>query len=337
MILGPPFLSVAFVAVCGNEIRRVSLVEWVVLVMCIDVAHVYSTLFKTYLDPKERKEHGRMLVTIPVLGFLFLLLASIQSSLVFWRVLAYIAVFHFVRQQYGFMRLYSRHEEKASWIDTVAIHMAAIFPLVYWHTHDRAFQWFVAGDFLRFDSPGFYYATLAIYVVSMIAYLVKESFQIARSGIVNIPKQAILIGTAVSWYFGIVYYDGDLAFTITNVVSHGIPYIALVWLYGRKNAERSTEDGWLKRAFTIRWIPAFAGFLILLAFTEEGIWDALLWDEHRNLFAVFHWMLAPVRGGHSVWLLPLLALPQATHYILDAFIWRVRGTSNDWRSVLRLE
>jgi hypothetical protein len=36
---------------------------------------------------------------------------------VFWSVLAYIAVFHFIPQQYGFMRLYARRAKKWAWID----------------------------------------------------------------------------------------------------------------------------------------------------------------------------------------------------------------------------
>ena len=37
------------------------------------------------------------------------------GPLVFWRVLAYLAVFHFVRQQYGFMAVYARGDGRAKW------------------------------------------------------------------------------------------------------------------------------------------------------------------------------------------------------------------------------
>jgi hypothetical protein len=35
-----------------------------------------------------------------------------------------------------------------------------------------------------------------------------------------------------------------------------------------------------------------------------------------------------------IWLVPLLSLPQATHYALDALIWRFNGEKTDWRQVL---
>jgi len=31
---------------------------------------------------------------------------------------------------------------------------------------------------------------------------------------------------------------------------------------------------------------------------------------------------------------PLLALPQITHYLLDAFIWRLHRTDTDWKKIL---
>ena len=35
-----------------------------------------------------------------------------------------------------------------------------------------------------------------------------------------------------------------------------------------------------------------------------------------------------------VWLVPLLALPQITHYLLDAYIWRLGRPGTDWKAVM---
>jgi hypothetical protein len=67
----------------------------------------------------------------------------------------------------------------------------------------------------------------------------------------------------------------------------------------------------------------FIGTIITLSYFEEGLWDSLIWRDHEELFSIFnslpqvsnHWMLSV--------LVPLLALPQITHYILDGFIWRI--------------
>ena len=37
-----------------------------------------------------------------------------------------------------------------------------------------------------------------------------------------------MVGTALAWGGGIVWGRSDLAFTLSNVVAHGLPYVALV-------------------------------------------------------------------------------------------------------------
>jgi hypothetical protein len=73
--------------------------------------------------------------------------------------------------------------------------------------------------------------------------------------------------------------------------------------------------------------------LILFAFVEEGLWDGLVWREHLRLFPMFAWL--PQINGDAVLaiVVPLLTLPQLTHYIIDGVIWRLR-THPEWRRTL---
>ena len=52
---------------------------WVVLVLGIDVSHVWSTIFRTYLDKEERDKHRFLLGATPILAFsiLFILAFSV--------------------------------------------------------------------------------------------------------------------------------------------------------------------------------------------------------------------------------------------------------------------
>ena len=61
--------------------------------------------------------------------------------------------------------------------------------------------------------------------------------------------------------------------------------------------------------------------LLLVAFAEEWGWDRFVWHENGLFFPGPD--LFP-GGALLSFLVPLLALPQATHYALDAFIWKVR-------------
>ncbi|MFM8911462.1 MAG: hypothetical protein ACKOE6_00920 [Flammeovirgaceae bacterium] len=290
---------------------------WLLLVLGIDVSHVYSTSFRFFWEPTLLRRFQPHLIAIPVAALLLGIMLHSVSAHVFWRVMAYTAVFHFVRQQYGFVRLYSRTEtSKASkWIDAVSIYAATLYPLVYWHVHRTdQLSWFVPGDFVTInitDTRILWYLNGLIVCI----YLVKELLLSIQKGSVNIPKNGIMLGTFVSWYIGIVLANGDLTFTLLNVVAHGVPYMALVWLYGHRapNPQRVSvpwKDGLM-----------FLGVLLALAYLEEGLWDMFIWKDHRALFPVWQDLPQPPAWLVSV-LVPLLSLPQITHYILDGFIWK---------------
>lgn len=343
-IIGPAFWITATVLLMGEQIQGFETTPvwfWAVLVMGVDVSHVYSTLYRTYFDAAEFSARRWLYLGTPTLLFgLGCFLYWLGGGELFWRVLAYSAVFHFVRQQYGFLMLYSRHErDQATWmrrVDTWAIYLATLYPLIYWHTHERQISWFTENDFLELPLPWLNSLALAAYVAIALAYLGKEIWRWRNSGTINLPKQLLLTGTALSWWIGIISFDNDLAFTAINTIAHGIPYMALVWVYGRNQQALSMHtwywDGFGK-IFAPRWLLAFAGLLLLLAYLEEGLWDALVWREHASLFEPFQ-NIPEAGKDWLIWLVPLLTLPQATHYVLDAFIWRMKTPDTPWAKIL---
>jgi hypothetical protein len=234
--------------------------------------------------------------------------------------------------------LYSRkdpvEQKKFKWLDCAAVYMATIYPVLYWHTNmPRNISWFVAGDFVESVPEIVTQIGLAVYVIVAALYLIKESFFALKSRLVNVPRNLLIAGTALSWWTGIITFNSDMAFTITNVVSHGVPYMALVWLYHHKDAAEGTqklikEKAWKKVLISNAII--FFAFLGLLAYLEEGLWDGLVWREHLGLFAPF--AVLPTINDVAILalLIPFLALPQSTHYLLDGFIWRVKDRSGNW-------
>ncbi len=126
---------------------------WISAILLIDVAHVWSTSFRTYFDIEEFKSRIWLYTLVPILGYIFGVVLYSEGEMTFWRVLAYLAVFHFVRQQFGWVALYRRKLGETSrltwWIDTLAVYLATVYPLVFWMTSSkRNFSWFVEGDFL---------------------------------------------------------------------------------------------------------------------------------------------------------------------------------------------
>ncbi len=333
LIIGPPLIS-GIVALLWRPASAddIPLWAWLVFIVAIDVAHVYSSLYRVYFDRAEFTRRRGLYVNVPLVCLAAGVLLYSHSALAFWRALAYVAVFHFVRQQWGFLRIYQHlGGGRSPWddrLDAVAIYSTMLYPLAFWHGNgERTFVWFTAGDFLRL--PALPAVAGWIYGAVLTAFVLRQA-QVGRAGHgVNWGKIGVVLSTAAAWYIGIVFLNSDLAFTVTNVVAHGVPYLALVWLYGRRKWPGT--ESWLEPLHR----PAFALLFLLplvgMAYAEEGLWDLFVWHEHG---AAFGSLPALDPGPWLRLLVPLLALPQATHYVLDAWIWRFDGSNPGLRDYL---
>ena len=345
-IVGPAFVITALVILFRHQIALTDGTPpwlWLLLIVGVDVSHVYSTIFRTYLDKEELAKRPGLYVLAPLLAWIAGVMLYSVSALAFWRVLAYLAVFHFIRQQYGFMMIYARGERRrpkfTRYIDQAAIYLATLFPLAWWHSHKLPISWFVDGDFVYVNWPALGIATGVLFALVMTAYVAKEIYYSRREGAFNVPKNLLLLGTALSWSVGIVIFSNDLAFTATNVIAHGIPYTALIWIYGRnQRGLRGPAAPYVSKAvnllFSARMIPVYVGLLFALAFFEEGLWDGLVWREHLGIFGFFRYLPRVDSDSVMIWLVPFLSLPQSVHYILDAFIWKHNLKDSEWKKIL---
>ncbi|WP_437622100.1 hypothetical protein [Sorangium sp. So ce1151] len=305
---------------------------FLLLVVGVDVAHVHTTLFRTYLDPEELRRHPALYAAVPLACYAVGVALHLASELTFWRALAYVAVVHFVRQQVGWVAIYRALAGERSRVDRLLddalIYAATGWPLLYWHAHPpRAFQWFVHGDFV--SAPwlatavgplGVVYAALA---VAYVARAIQRA-RVARAPL-NLGKHVVVATTAATWYVGIVATDSDFQFTVTNVLVHGVPYMALVFAYARERAIEAPRS--LVARLVAGGLLAFLGLALALAFAEEMLWDRLVWHDRPELFGGGGDDDEPLLGPRArALIVPLLALPQATHYLLDAVVWRRRHT-----------
>jgi len=318
---------------------EVPLWVWVVSVLMIDVAHVWSTIFRTYFDPIERANHKRLLGFAPLLCFVGLFIVAAESEDWFWRGMAYLALFHFIKQQYGFFSLYSvptgAKNIKRFIPDKLAIYVSMLYPVVFWHFNSRNFVWFVSGDFFQIESDTvlIWQVLNGVYWLVMAAWLTEEVHLIRLRQIrFSFGRSLWLFTTALNWYLGIVYFNSDLAFTLTNVVAHGVPYMVLIIYY------QSTK----KQASVNSLIPPAAmvcGTVILgslfFAFTEEYFWDLLLNQDKSQLFGT--WIDYPVITNmqYQALALALLSLPQVVHYVLDGYIWKINDQNPHLKKMLK--
>ena len=185
--------------------------------------------------------------------------------------------------------------------------------MLYWMmSADRQFVWFVDQEFVTLFSPQILPILTAVYLSVIGVYVVRAMVQ-CFTGRFNLPKNLIIIGTYLSWYIGIVHYNHPLIFTLLNVVSHGVPYMALV--YFADISGKSRQFTLVGKLLSWQGLCVYLAILLGLALMEEALWELAVWGEHFSdeflLDTTWLWLVVP-----------LLALPQLTHYVLDGFIWR---------------
>jgi hypothetical protein len=161
-----------------------------------------------------------------------------------------------------------------------------------------------------------YIALLASYVARVIAELVLR--RTTAWG-----KHLVVAATAACWYNGIVAHDSDYAFMVSNVFTHGIPYMVLVFVYARAASREPVSSGGATARMlggrAVRAVAVFLATVWLLAYAEHLLWNRTMWHEHEWLFGS-----GADIGGFALVLAPLLAVPQLAHYALDAFLWKRR-------------
>ncbi len=326
MLFAPVWLIwvIAFLLPPAARQTEVSLYLWIVIVLGIDVSHVWSTLFRTYLDREERHHHQTVLLVAPIAAFGLSLLVAFISFDLFWRCLAYVAVYHFIKQQYGFMKIYKAKGQdfRKGWLsDNLMIYISMLYPVVYWHLNlDRTFVWFAEGDFIhpQLNAEFLSYFNLignTLYLLLITLWLLGEGWHYLKNKAnVSLGKTLWIVTTAGNWFLGIVFFNSDLVFTLTNVVAHGLPYFTLVIFYLIKKKALQNQ-----RANAV----IIGGYVILgallLAFVEELFWNQLVYQEEDGLrFGAFA-TISPLLQWIA---LAVLAVPQITHYLIDGFIWK---------------
>ena len=308
-MVGPAFGAAALAALWPASLT-LSTGAWLLLVVGVDVAHTWSSLYRTALDPSAPR---RPLIECALAALVGASLLWALAAERFWSALAALAIFHFIRQQTGILALYQARAgglspfERA--VERRLSEALCALPLVYWMTHlPRAFTWFTEGDLPALPEwvlwpAGALTAALALTHIGLRL----------RSRRLAWGRDLWLLGTGLSWFTAIVWTNSDGAFTIANVLPHGLSYMALVHRVGSR--EWALGRGPL-RAWVYRLWPLWLLLPVSLALVEEGLWDLLVWQERWAA-------LAGALGEPLLSLTPLLAVPQVTHYLLDARIWKM--------------
>lgn len=315
---------------------------FLLVVVAFDVTHVWATIYLTYLDREVMKRRRALLLLTPVVSFLVAYRIHSHSASLFWSLLAYVAIFHFVQQQWGFIALYKaragEHRRFDYYLDRWALWASALGSVLLWHASpQRQFDWFNAGESFIFRIDPAFHRDLQLGMAAIaVAWVFRQGQLVARGERLNVGKCLWMVCSWVSWVVGISLSNHPFVSAAFLNLFHGPQFLAIVWHRSRHRFDAHPEltPPLVRAIFARRRWLAFYAVLLGVALLEESLWDGVVWRVYLpSWFSV----AAPnVQGAAlSAWV-ALLSVPQISHYYLDAWIWKLDGSNPDLASFLRI-
>lgn len=183
---------------------------YLVLVVFTDVAHVWASAFRTFLDVRELTRRKSLLVALPFGAFAVgFAVHEGLSPRIFWSCLAYYAIYHFCKQDLGLLMLYIARggvrpsKSDIQW-DKCALYVGVVCPLLLWHADaEGRFSWFNVTERFAFTTPPQVVPLVrAVYVAVPVLYFARELSHWRCGRALNYGKLFVMAATYLTWALG---------------------------------------------------------------------------------------------------------------------------------------
>lgn len=296
------------------------------LYVAFDYAHTYAILFRTYFDSATRKNYRIHLIATPIAVFALGLYLYSISLFAFWTFFGYLQTFHFVRQQYGWMKLSEKKFIISRWdrhLNTAVIYVCTIYPIIYWHTYLlEKFYWYKNMLTPPAIPPIIEQTAWVLFLTINTLFIARTLWQYFVDNVFYAGRFLVYLLTFCIWYIGLVQLEVSIiSFAAFNTLGHGFPYIVLIYRYVKRNWKPDTYVARLVLK-PYGFLPYYL-FLILIAYVETYFQFTY---QERNYEMAFFGSFQELSSSTLMWLVPLMMIPQATHSVLDGFIWRFNSS-----------
>lgn len=325
------FLTMGFFRVPPFDGENPRLLEnMIFLVLFLDWAHIFAQYPRIYSNPLESKRLKWIypisyILLIPIMTFLVHLTGGYEID----TFLVYFVVFHFIKQQFGFIKIFSKTDGLKSKFDKLAedifFYLTMYAPVFYWHVKgpNYAYKWidlFFKPPFLKY----LLWPVLGLYLVSFVYYLYSEVRRTRANGMFNIPKNLSILTAAMTWGAVSLFPDAAKLVIFTVTFTHDLSYTYFVWAIGRRDrvyVKKKIE--WLSWTSVPGFFLYTAALIVLsdiimvihMEMTKDQNWTYWVWGH------TFNWITK-----QSGWMLSLgwaiFFSTQAHHYFIDRFLWK---------------
>ena len=339
-VIGFPFYFLPFAFFINTQQWSISFLYLLVgAIGFIDFGHIFAMWFRIKSNPLEKS------YSLPMYLVFYFLIWVFFASIIFIghqfhleRFLVYFVIFHFIKQQYGLIQIYSRTDGPKTKVNNLInryfIYLTMAYPIFWWHG-EKKFQGLYWKKFF-FDIPYIDVINnflLVLLVLGFTYYLWSEINIYKRNKFLNIPKTLSIVGAFLGWNVPIIFLKSPVLYFFTIVYTHNMAYFFIVWIIGNRDYKlkgKEAPKSLMKRFLTWETKEGFISFFFfcnILAAVVLGIFFQLTMGKVNSIFSIdisLGWL--PQFKDTETFLFALAAsiyyTTQGSHYLFDGFLWK---------------
>lgn len=291
----PGVLAIILSHTLLNEPSTALLVS-LIAVAVLDAGHVYTTIWRTYLQANERSRTYVYLL-MPI-GFFVLFFSWVHFKWVYLGAfVTYVTAFHNIRQLLGISRWYQKLNKQWSRISDIFLYLSCVFPFLIFHFRSNIPnpQQYVQSELFLYPHPQIHQILLGIYGFLILVWVGFEAYRLFKYK--DLTRTLSVFFAGVFYGFALIKGQTLAQILFPLIVSHGVSYLALM-------------------DFSMRRINPLI---------YKGVLPIILLVITTAFFGGFKYWLEKVLLPGQPWqafFIAVILTPLFCHYAIDGFLWK---------------
>lgn len=297
-----PALFAVAIAISFPHLGDESVIYGFIATALIDSGHVYTTVWRTFFHPEERRS-SHVYWTFPFLICLFFCCWYFFKIPGLWSFVVYSTLFHHVRQVYGFSKWYQALNKRSDRISDYFLYALSIGPMIVYHFRlDAIGDYYSVGDLFIYRSADLFKISISLYALIVAGWLLYEA-RLWNKGIKETNRFLSIAVPAVVYGYCFLLSRTFTQLLFPLLFLHGISYCGVMGI-----SLQRTRSGWFS---TITKSLLIVGVTAIVFGVFESMMEETIVGDMRK-----------ENGLIPSLIIGLYLTPLYCHYLFDAMIWK---------------
>lgn len=267
----------------------------------IDSGHVYTTFLRSLKEGISSVNKQKIFKFLIIYSLIMLFIQFLDGSLI-WKIALYATIFHYIKQNIGFLRFYERLEKlskKTNRLYLYSFQLLGIFSIHF--REDSQLEYYSSNDIFSFPNSQILTGIQSIYALLFIVWLYSSFKFYLKQKKIN-STILYITSIAVLFSFPLFPFLKIQLVLIPFIASHGLPYMFLI---------SKTLKIDQTRIYTKNLILLF----VVLTALSFGAIETIV---QENLINYIHMEFSMGNALFNV----LFLAPLFLHFYMDSFLWK---------------